>query len=1146
MRFLIPLPWFFRPTASAGLRPRWLDLPRLFLVGLGLMTTAWPAEAKDVKKPKPAAAPAPVVQESPQKRAAREVRELVEWLDPEAVRLAVADLSATHGKKYAKGAEYLRRLRALEPVVAAVRAAKDDLEVAGLREKARAYLELTREALLANPLLAFDRLLLIRRSLRKLGLPTNWNGNTALPLDGYDNEIAVLSPLRPDGQLRTLFRPEQGQFVGDLDLHWDGKRLLFSMPGGENGRWHLWEIKTTGGAPERLTRFTEPDVDAYDGCYLPDGGIVFMCSATYQGVPCVGGKDYVANLYRMEGDGGKVRRLCYDQEMNWSPMVMHDGRVVYTRWEYTDTAHYFSRVLFAMNPDGTGQQSLYGSNSYWPNSMFYARQVPGAPSKFVTIVSGHHGAARMGELVLLDLARGREEADGVVQRIPGRGRKVEPVIKDQLVNDSWPKFLHPHPLNEKYFLVSCQLRAKAPWGIYLADVFDNLALIHELPEQALFEPLPLAASPMPQVLPDRVRPEEKEATVLLTDVYAGPGLSGVPRGAVKALRVFAYHFAYRDMGGHDVVGVQSSWDIKRVLGTVPVETDGSASFKIPANTPVAVQPLDAEGRALQLMRSWLTGQPGEVVSCVGCHDRQNTAPPARGTIASRRAPSTLKPWYGPARPFAFVNEVQPVLDRHCVSCHDGKTEPGAQPRPNFAAPDQPESYRKDPAYLALHPYVRRPGPESDYHLAKPMEYHADTSELVQLLKKGHHGVQLDVEAWDRLYTWIDLNAPWLGQWSAKQRPAKNAPAVNPVNARVRRQELARLYSAVEADPEQELQLATAERARLGRPAPRSSPPLAGATGAEAEKTAASARAGLPPVPGWPFDAVEAKRRQQAAGGARTTRTLDLGDGVTLELVLVPAGRFAMGDAAGAPDERAVTPVAITRAFWMGRVEITNRQFARFDARHDSRYIDQQWKDHTTPGYPANLPEQPVIRVTWEQARQFCAWLARRSGEGVALPTEAQWEWACRAGTETACWYGPADANFATRANLADRSLQKFAVRGVNPQPMPKPGSIDAFIPQDDAVDDGAMIAVAAGSYEANPWGLCDMHGNVAEWTRTTYRPYPYLGNDGREAPATPGAKVVRGGSWRDRPERARSAFRLAYEPWQPVFNVGFRIVVETQ
>ena len=1122
------------------------------IVGWILPIILWAAPQVNVSAASASTHPEAIAQLVPTNASAQELasaRALIEALNPEAVRLAVDDLIATQGSRYAQGMDYRARLLALEGAVASARVAcatGDEAALRPLLDAVRQYQALSYEALLANPLLDSQRLLMVRRSSGKLGLPANWQGNSSIPATGYDNEIVVLSPVRPTGTLTTLYKPENGRFVGDLNLHFDGGKVLFSMPGGANDRWNLWEVGCDGTRLKQLTQLHDPDVDAYDGAYLPDGGVVFMCSATYQGVPCVGGSDYVANLYRMDGDGGNMHRLTFDQEMNWSPMVMNDGRVLYTRWEYTDNAHYFTRLLFTMNPDGTGQQSIYGSNSYWPNSMFYTRQVPGAPSKLITIVSGHHGVKRAGELILLDLAKGRHEADGVVQRIPGRGQKVLPVIADQLVEKSWPRFLHPQPLSEKYFIVSGQLSAKADWGIYLVDVFDNIVPIYSIHGQALFEPTPLKASVRPPIIPDRVRPEEKTATVLLTDVYSGPGLAGIPRGTVKRLRLYSYSFNLRNEGSHDKVGIHSGWEVKRILGTVPVEPDGSASFTIPANTPVAVQPLDAQGRTLQSMRSWFTGQPGEVVSCVGCHDQQNSAPPSSGTIASRRAPSPVQPWYGPARPFAFTNEVQPVLDRSCVACHDGSA---GKPAPSFVNPKDPANFKQDVAYLALHPYVRRPGPESDCHLMRPMEYHTSTSELMQMLARGHHGVQLDTEGLDRLNTWIDLNAPWRGSWASESKADATVK-------RLRRLELNERYDANPVNSEQEYADATAARLARGKPVPVLPP----------AEPAASSVAPVPVVPDWPFDAAKAAQLQQGGGG-RIIRTLDLGEGVKLELTRIPSGRFLMGDAAGNANERPLTPVAIKSSFWMGRFEITNRQYHRFDPSHDSRYIDQQWKDHTTPGYPANLPDQPVIRVTWKQAQDFCAWLAERAGAKVALPTEAQWEWACRAGTDTANSYGGLDADFGPFANLADHSLTQFAVRGVNPQPMKNPGPDDAFIPRCDDRNDGMMISGPVGQYKPNPWGLYDMQGNVAEWTRTTYRPYPYSG-DGSEKTAgwfqrlarrvwaspyvdgsaddgaNTGLKVVRGGSWRDRPQRATSAFRLAYESYQPVYNVGFRVIIE--
>ena len=195
-----------------------------------------------------------------------------------------------------------------------------------------------------------------------------------------------------------------------------------------------------------------------------------------------------------------------------------------------------------------------------------------------------------------------------------------------------------------------------------------------------------------------------------------------------------------------------------MIGPVPVRADGSAYFRIPANTPVAVQPLDGEGKALQRMRSWFAGMPGEGVTCVGCHERQNSTATPRLAEAARHPPVVPEPWRGPKRGFSFVREVQPVLDEYCAGCHQGQAG-----RPNLADPTiVPTSGGISPlprSYLELHPFVRRNGPEGDYHTLTPLEFHADTSRLVQLLRKGHYQVTLDAEAWDRLITWIDLNVP---------------------------------------------------------------------------------------------------------------------------------------------------------------------------------------------------------------------------------------------------------------------------------------------------------------------------------------------------------------------------------------------------
>ena len=460
---------------------------------------------------------------------------------------------------------------------------------------------------------------------------------------------------------------------------------------------------------------------------MPDGGIAFASTAPLQGVPCNASVN-VAMTYRMEADRKTIRQLCFDQDHNYCLTVTNDGRLLYLRWEYTDIPHVWARRLFTMNPDGTGQREFYGSGDFWPNAIFYARPIPDHPTKVVGIVTGHH-VGRVGELVLFDAERGRSGASGVVQRIPGRGKPVEPIIVDRLTEESWPKFLHPYPLSDKYFLVSAKPTPNDLWGIYLVDVFDNMVLIKELEDYALLGADSVPPRTRPPVIPSTVDLRRQDAVVYLEDVYAGPG---VERGAARRGQgVAAVHLPLRLPGHAGIshrVGSDGPWEPKRVLGTVPVEADGSALFRVPANTPISFQPLDGEGKALQLMRSWATAMPGETVSCVGCHEGQNSGPPNRATLAAKHKPAEIAPWRGPTRGFSFKREVQPVLDKYCVACHNGSPQPdgraipdlrgdqgkfvvvkGGDPAPRIVAGDSKEQLFKKYAGV-FEPVVHRAAP----------------------------------------------------------------------------------------------------------------------------------------------------------------------------------------------------------------------------------------------------------------------------------------------------------------------------------------------------------------------------------------------------------------------------------------------------
>ena len=1039
--------------------------------------------------------------------------ERLETLNLGALCLAVGDLAKDHPDHYTNGPVFLAALRSFEKEIPVIKAGLQSGDRAALKSL-EDFASQARHALLENPAFDFEQLLLVKREASNLGLPQNWQGNSSMN-PNTENEIVTLDYRNSAATVRTLFKPQQPYYVGDVDLGFDANRLLFSSIG-TNKRWQIFEVKADGSGLRQVTKGEEPDVDNYDPMYLPDGRIIYVSSATFQGVPCVGGSDHVGNLFLMNADGTGVRRLCFDQDNDWYPTMLPNGRVMYLRWEYTDSAHYFSRVLMSMNPDGTGQNEFYGSDSYWPNSLFYARPLPGSATKFAGIISGHHGAARMGELIVFDAAKGRQEGSGVIQRIPGYGKTVVPVIKDGLVNDSWPKFLHPYPLTDKHFLVAAKPTPQANWGIYLVDIFDNMLLLKEEPGYALLEPLPLRATPRPPVIPDKVKPGETNAIVLVQDIYAGEGLKGVPRGAIKNLRVYQYEYSYRGMGGHYFVGMEGPWDVRRIIGTVPVKEDGSAMFTIPANTPVAVQPVDAEGKALQLMRSWFVGMPGEYVSCVGCHEKQNqSSAAALQANAAKGHPVEPTPWRGPKRGFSFVREVQPVLDKFCVGCHDG-TKSG---RPDFSDPKiiatssgitaLPKSYTE------LHPYVRRNGPEGDYHTLTPLEFHADTSLLVQMLRKGHHNVKLDAEGWDRLITWIDLNVPAYGAFSEGHKI--------PGDYEQRRFQSKKLYAGVEEDIETLPPLPP--RPPFVKPAPSPSRP--------APVT----------IPNWPISSEDAARRQAALGS--TDLRLELDNGAVIQLKWIPAGEFVMGDVNGDENEFPMTRVKIAKPFYMAATEVTAEQFQQFDPAHRNGYYDMHYKDQVKPGYLMETsPKFPAIRVSWQQAMEFCQWLSAKTGRKISLPTEAQWEWACRAGTQTPFYYGTLDSDFGTYANLADATVSQMAVKGVNPQPVANPDRFWDYLPKEARFNDGVLHLADVGRYRANAWGLHDMIGNVGEWTRDNYRPYPYSTDAASGDASKDGRKVVRGGSWSERPKESRASSRLDYPAWQRVYNVGFRVIVE--
>jgi formylglycine-generating enzyme required for sulfatase activity len=362
---------------------------------------------------------------------------------------------------------------------------------------------------------------------------------------------------------------------------------------------------------------------------------------------------------------------------------------------------------------------------------------------------------------------------------------------------------------------------------------------------------------------------------------------------------------------------------------------------------------------------------------------------------------------------------------------------------------------------------------------------------------------LPPEAWDRLITWIDLSAPAYGTWS------ENVGAAKVERYRTVRNDLLKLYANIDDDPEVIFDCSTTPAEPI-------------LTLPEQQRSTT-----VPRISGWPFDSVEAKRRQEKAA-SEVQQTIDLGEGVELRTTLIPSGQFVMGDPAGHPDEGPAAVVKIDEPFWMGTFEVTNAQFARFDPSHDSRleaYPGNNFSERIR-GEMVNGPDQPVCRVSQTQAVAFCRWLSETTGRQFTLPSEAQWEYACRAGTATSLNFGQPDADHSRHANLADETNEK-TWHWVHPG-----GS---------SFNDKAFASTDVGTYESNPWGLYDMHGNVAEWTRSPYERDPYHTQAGA---SSTDKVVVRGGSWNDRVINARSSFRMMYRPHERVYDVGFRVICE--
>ncbi|MBE5957577.1 MAG: hypothetical protein E7254_01770 [Lachnospiraceae bacterium] len=493
----------------------------------------------------------------------------------------------------------------------------------------------------------------------------------------------------------TVLLESKDGVLRDPDVSEDGTKVLFSWKKNRNDDFHLYEYNLQTRLAKQLT-FGSGVADI-EPKYLATGKIVFCSTRDIQTVDCW--ITPVSNIFTCDGDGKNIERLGYDQVHTTYPTVTTDGRILYTRWDYSDRNQMYVQGVFQMFHDGTGQTELYGNNANFPTTLLHTREIPGEPSKYISIASGHH-VYQAGKLVIVDTSKGRNSKDAIDFVVDDGSERVRESIDNYGQSGALYKF--PFAVNSNLFLAAyCSSgwasdRTYTPFGIYLFDASGNKTEL--IPGDSQL--------PCSQIVPVKTRQlfertsmvnhAKSTGTYYCADVYAGPGLKGVARGTAKYLRVVAIEFRQYAIGATQGVGWGTSdpytpvstgngaWDVKRIIGIVPIEEDGSVMFDCPSETPVYFQILNADGELIQTMRTWSTLMPGESFSCVGCHTDKNMAPSVKSTTTMAMAKGVQKLqkdlWmttedykdydpYEDSKGFDYLTEVQPIFDNSCIKCH---------------------------------------------------------------------------------------------------------------------------------------------------------------------------------------------------------------------------------------------------------------------------------------------------------------------------------------------------------------------------------------------------------------------------------------------------------------------------------------------
>jgi hypothetical protein len=594
----------------------------------------------------------------------------------------------------------------------------------------------------------------------------------------FDGGSALKSLNLSTGQVREIFTCKEG-VVRDPELSYDGTRIIFSYRKQTDDDYHIYTIDTDGSNLQQLT-FAK-GVSDIDPLFLPDGDILF--SSTREPKYCMCNRHIMANLYRMTADGANIVQLGKNTLFEGHSTLLHDGRIIYDRWEYVDRNFGDAQGLWTANPDGTNHAIFYGNNMNSPGGVIDPRVLPG--SNLVACIFGSCHDRPWGALAIIDRTKGVDGPEAVVNIWPETAR-------EKIGIGNWDKFMElpvryedPYPIDHHFILCSRTLQTGHPiqekMGLFLVDRYGNEWLIHQ-EEQSCFDPMIISARLKEPVVPVRSQYNESPGYFYVQNVYEGTHMDGVHPGSVKYFRVVESPekrtFTKENWQGQGAQAPGMNWhsfENKRILGEAAVENDGSVYVEVPANKFVYFQLLDKDKKMIQSMRSGTMVQSGEVRGCIGCHEDRLSVPPAQTNRpkAMMKPPVSLVESAHQAPHFSYVQTVQPILDKHCISCHDF----GSQNKSGLIlAGDKNPFFNASYVDLYTKQFIRPIG-AGPSRIQEAYSWGTHASRLTHVIDSIHHDVLLSREERETIYSWLDLNGVYYPFYESAypENPAGRSP-----------------------------------------------------------------------------------------------------------------------------------------------------------------------------------------------------------------------------------------------------------------------------------------------------------------------------------------------------------------------------------